>query len=57
MNSNILFYVIVGLTVSLIVTILQLFKIYNAICFIVGFYTYKIINVERKIIHDKTTKA
>lgn len=56
MNANILFYIIMGLTISIIVLILQLFKIYNATCFIVGFYTYKLIQKERKIIHDKTTK-
>lgn len=56
MNSNILFYIIMGLTISIIIFILNLFNIYNATCFIVGFYTYKLIQKERKFIHDKTKK-
>ena len=56
MKIELIYIIIMGLTISFIVFILQLFKIYNVICFVVGFYTYKLIQKERKIIHDKTTK-
>lgn len=57
MKIELIYIIIMGLTISFIVFILQLFKIYNVICFVVGFYTYKLLKIERKIIDDKTKKV